>query len=270
MARSRRTLCSGLCRILVVHDEPRMRTLVLRALAATNDVVETKEARRAIALMRSGNHFDVVVVTCVARNGRPRYGPRVGLIKTMFRQWPWIPVVVIARVQERARLIGEVLRSSVRLFLPSTVSAAALRRAIRRATMFRTRRGPTRDAARVAMKRIGDFLGEHTGESFTLNELARMASMSRSHFSHMFHAILGMPLREYIRSLRLERAHHLLVSTAASLTAIAAETGFYDLPHFDKAFRQRVGMTPQGFRLRHNGRARRDASRVSRADRNAR
>ena len=104
------------------------------------------------------------------------------------------------------------------------------------------------------MKRIGDFLGEHAGESFTLTELARMASMSRSHFSRMFHTILGMPLREYIRSLRLEHAHHLLVSTPASLTAIAAETGFYDLPHFDKAFRQRVGMTPQGFRLRHNGR----------------
>jgi AraC-like DNA-binding protein len=237
-----------------VHDEPRMRTLVLRALAATNDVVETKEAGRAIALMRSGNHFDVVVVTCVGHKGRPRYGPRVGLIRNMFRQWPWIPVVVIARVQERARLICEMLRSSVRLFLPSTVSAASLRRAIRRATS-RTRRGPPRAAAGASMKRIADFLGEHAGESFTLNELARMASMSRSHFSHMFPTILGMPLREYIRSLRLERAHHLLVRSPASLTAIAAETGFYDLPHFDKAFRQRVGMTPQGFRLRHNGRA---------------
>jgi len=235
-----------------VHDEARMRTLVLRALAATNDVVETKEARRAIALMRSGNHFDAVIVTCMARKGRPRYGPRVGLIRNMFRQWPWIPVVVIARVQERARLIGEVLRSNVRLFLPSTVSAAALRRTIRRA-MSRTRRGPPSAAGEAAMKRIGDFLGEHVGESFTRNELARMASMSRSHFSHMFHTILGMPLREYIRSLRLERAHHLLVSTPTSLTAIAAESGFYDLPHFDKAFRRRIGMTPQGFRLRHNG-----------------
>jgi AraC-like DNA-binding protein len=251
-----------------VHDEPRMRTFVLRALAATNHVVETKEVRRAIALMRSGNHFDVVVVTCVARTGRPRYGPRVGLIRNMFRQWPWIPVLVIARVQERARLIGEVLRSGVRLFLPSTVSAAGLRRAIRRAKS-RTRRNPPRAATGVAMKRIRDFLGEHAGESFTLDELARMASMSRSHFSHMFHTILGMPLREYIRSLRLERAHHLLVSTPASLSAIAAETGFYDLPHFDKAFRQRTGMTPQEFRLRHNGRARRAPSKVGRADWNA-
>jgi AraC-like DNA-binding protein len=254
MARSTQTIRSGLRRILVVHDEPRMRTLVLRALAATNDVVETKEARGAITLMRSGNHFDVVVVTCVGHEGRPRYGPRVGLIRNMFRQWPWIPVIVISRVQERARLIGEMLRSSVRLFLLSTVSAASLRRAIRRTTS-RTRRSPPRPAAAAAIKRIGVFLGEHPGESFTLNELARMASMSRSHFSHMFHMILGMPLRGYIRSLRLERAHHLLVSTPASLTAIALETGFYDLPHLDKAFRQRVGMTPQGFRLRHNRRA---------------
>jgi AraC-like DNA-binding protein len=40
-----------------------------------------------------------------------------------------------------------------------------------------------------------------------------MASKSRSHFSHLFHAVLGMPLRDYVRTVRLERAHRLLLST---------------------------------------------------------
>jgi len=74
-----------------------------------------------------------------------------------------------------------------------------------------------------------------------------MASKSRSHFSHLFHAVLGMPLREYVRTVRLERAYRLLLTTPLSLTAIAAEAGFYDLPHLDKAFRHRLGMTLRDF-----------------------
>ncbi len=52
-----------------------------------------------------------------------------------------------------------------------------------------------------------------------------MASKSRPHFSHLFHAMLGMPLREYVRTVRLERAYRLLLTTPLSLTAIAAEAG---------------------------------------------
>jgi len=56
-----------------------------------------------------------------------------------------------------------------------------------------------------------------------------------------------MPLRDYMRDLRLERAHRLLLTSAMSLTAIAAESGFYDLPHLDKALK---------FRHRYNRRVR--------------
>ena len=53
-----------------------------------------------------------------------------------------------------------------------------------------------------------------TGETLTLHELAAMASMSRSHFSHTFHAVLGMSLRDYVRDLRLQRAHLLLLASS--------------------------------------------------------
>jgi transcriptional regulator GlxA family with amidase domain len=39
-----------------------------------------------------------------------------------------------------------------------------------------------------------------------------------------------------------------MMTTTLSLAAVAAEAGFYDLPHFDKAFRGRLGMTPREFR----------------------
>jgi AraC family transcriptional regulator len=78
-----------------------------------------------------------------------------------------------------------------------------------------------------------------------------MAAMSRSHFSHTFHAVAGMPLRDYVRDLRLKEANHLLLGSGLSITAVAVEAGFYDLPHFDKSFRQRFDMSPNDFRRRY-------------------
>jgi AraC family transcriptional activator of mtrCDE len=78
-----------------------------------------------------------------------------------------------------------------------------------------------------------------------------MAAMSRSHFSRTFHAVAGISLRDYARDLRLRRAHDLLVGSQLSLTAVAVESGFYDLPHLDKAFRQHLGMSPKTFRSRN-------------------
>ena len=56
------------------------------------------------------------------------------------------------------------------------------------------------------------------------------------------------------REIQLKRAHELLMGSTLSLTTIAVDAGFYDLPHFDKAFRQRLGMAPQKFRRRHGRR----------------
>ena len=112
------------------------------------------------------------------------------------------------------------------------------------------------------MNRIRGFLGEHAGENLTLGELSAMATMSRSHFSHTFHAVLSMSLRDYVRDLRLERAHLLLLASRISLTAIAADSGFYDLPHLDKAFRHRLGMSLLEFRHRYNGRLHSEGSRL--------
>ena len=147
---------------------------------------------------------------------------------------------VIGRIPDRARLTGRMLLSGARTFIQNPVTAAALRAAVTRGIDRAGRRSPTASAV-AAMNRIRTFLGEHTGETLTLHELAAMASMSRSPFSHTFHAVLGLSLRDYVRDLRLQRAHLLLLASSLSLTVIAAESGFYDLPHLDKAFRHPAG-----------------------------
>jgi AraC-like DNA-binding protein len=41
------------------------------------------------------------------------------------------------------------------------------------------------------------------------------------------------------------------LNSSLSLTDVAIDSGFYDLPHLDKAFRHRIGVSPQEYRSRY-------------------
>ena len=225
-------------------------------LGRSHDVVETQDAKSALGLLAASAHyFDLVVVTCVGRRDRPRDAPGIELVFAMFERWPWIPVVVISRAQETARLTADALVSGARELLRRPFTVTDLDRAVTRWASRPNGRAPAGPAVLATMKRILGVLGQHLEKTPTLPELAGMAAMSRSHFSHTFRAVVGMPLRQYVRDLRLKQAHQLLLTSRRSLTDIAVEAGFYDLPHFDKAFRQRIGISPQDYRTR-NGQGR--------------
>jgi AraC family transcriptional regulator len=100
----------------------------------------------------------------------------------------------------------------------------------------------------ATMNRIVEFLGGHIADVPAFHDLAMMAGMSRSHFSRTFHAVVGMSLRQYIVHQRVDRARQLLKQSTLSVTAIATECGFYDLPHLNKAFQRRFGVSPYRFR----------------------
>ena len=51
---------------------------------------------------------------------------------------------------------------------------------------------------------------------------AVMAAMSPSHLSHVFHDVIGMPLRDCLRDIQLKRAHELLLGSTLSLSTIAS------------------------------------------------
>jgi transcriptional regulator GlxA family with amidase domain len=109
----------------------------------------------------------------------------------------------------------------------------------------------TRDR-KLAISRVIALLNECDLDDLpSLDELAAEAEMSRFNFSRAFHATAGLSLRDYVQTLRLKRTTALLLTSRRPLTDIAQDCGFYDLPHLDKAFRRRFGMTPHEFRRRH-------------------
>jgi AraC-like DNA-binding protein/CheY-like chemotaxis protein len=240
-----RKLSASLRTVVVVAADDLVRAFLVAALGAAGDVVEARDATSVLDLLaRPGQGIDVVV-------GHSQHFDCVPLVRTVFRRWPWIPVVIVSGEKYTERLLADVLATGVRDILRPPVQAVDLIDSVRRVAPAPGRRVPAAPATIGNIKRILVFLGEHIGEIPKRGQLAAMASMSPSHFSHMFHAVTGMPLRNYLRDLRLKRAIELLVSPTVSLTVVAVESGFYDLPHCDKAFRHRFGMSPQRFRSLH-------------------
>jgi transcriptional regulator GlxA family with amidase domain len=102
-----------------------------------------------------------------------------------------------------------------------------------------------------AVTRVRRRLDQNIEEIPSFTELAEAVGMDRYRLSRTFRKYVGMSLRAYVRELRLKRACELLAISRYSITTTSFECGFYDLPHFDRAFRRRFGITPSQYRRRH-------------------
>jgi AraC family transcriptional regulator len=58
----------------------------------------------------------------------------------------------------------------------------------------------------------------------------------------------GIPLSQYIASIRVERAAVALRAGRRSVAAIAADTGYTDQSHLCKTFKAAFGVTPRTYR----------------------
>jgi AraC family transcriptional regulator, arabinose operon regulatory protein len=83
-----------------------------------------------------------------------------------------------------------------------------------------------------------------------VEELASLASLSRSRLSHLFKATTGVSLQTFLSDLRLQRAAELLESTDMPIKEISYQVGYRHAPSFVRAFRNKVGSSPQDYRNR--------------------
>ena len=228
--------------ILVVDDDVATHAVVVAALAAIaiiEFVANAAEARSLVA--QRGRTFDVAIVGYGADEREASGG---ALVTALRRLRPQVAVVAMVAGAEGELAAAHAIRQGAAEVLHKPLNAEDLRRAVGRALPARARiyRPP------LGVARVLAFLAEHVGQHLSLASLAGIAAMSRSHLSRTFRETVGIPLREYVHDLRLERARHMmLVGRPLTLTEIALESGFYDLPHLDKAFRERFGLTPSEF-----------------------
>jgi AraC-like DNA-binding protein len=85
------------------------------------------------------------------------------------------------------------------------------------------------------------------GSDESLEALAALSGVSASRLMHLFTEEVGVPLRPYLRWLKLERAA-LLLAAGASTADAAQGAGFADAAHMARSFRAMLGTTPAAIR----------------------
>ncbi len=90
----------------------------------------------------------------------------------------------------------------------------------------------------------------HFADNVSMADMAALARLSATHFNRRFQQLLRMTPTDYLRTVRVQAARHLLSTTARTMAGIAHETGFSDQSHFTRCFRESTGMTPRAYRLR--------------------
>ena len=106
----------------------------------------------------------------------------------------------------------------------------------------------TEQIYRQRILRVQMYIQQNLDRDLPLEELAKESYFSEYHFHRIFRAVVGEPLKEYIRRLRLERAASHLKHTSNSIIQIAFDAGYQTHEAFTRAFKATFGCSPSGFR----------------------
>ena len=78
----------------------------------------------------------------------------------------------------------------------------------------------------------------------TINQLARMVSISESKLKKDFKLIYGLPVYEYFQKVRMQAAKDKLLGGNHSVKEVAMELGYSNLSNFTIAFKKEFGLLP--------------------------
>ncbi len=95
-----------------------------------------------------------------------------------------------------------------------------------------------------ALNRVIEYIEEHFSSAIRLDDLARLADVSRFHFGRMFKASTGHTPISFVERTRIDRAQALIRDGKLSLASIAINVGFSDQSHFTRRFQLRTDCTP--------------------------
>lgn len=98
------------------------------------------------------------------------------------------------------------------------------------------------------VRSVHDFLVEHLGERYTIEELSKKYLLNTSTLKELFKAVYGQPIAAYMKEYRMERAKGLLRETEDSVAAIAQEVGYGTQGKFTQAFKEHTGALPTEYR----------------------
>ena len=109
----------------------------------------------------------------------------------------------------------------------------------------------------AAMKRALAYVETNLRQRLLLRDVARQVSVSVRTLQQLFRAHQGVPISDFIRERRMQRAQELLARGNEAVSAVAEEVGYTSAANFSRDYRKRFGRTPSSVRKSASGAARR-------------
>ncbi|WP_135556687.1 AraC family transcriptional regulator [Paenibacillus cymbidii] len=95
---------------------------------------------------------------------------------------------------------------------------------------------------------IVEAMGERLHEKLTVQDLANLVHWHPAYFQRKFRLAYGVSPMEMLHKMRMRQVVRLLEDPDYTLDRIAADCGYYDAAHLNKAFRLQHRMTPGEYR----------------------
>ncbi|HEX8658513.1 MAG TPA: ATP-binding protein, partial [Hymenobacter sp.] len=239
--------------VLIIEDNADVRAFVRTTLATHYQVLEAADGEVGVHLAQE--QLPDLVLTDVMMPRLDGHGVCRALRQD--ERTSHIPVVMLtAKASLESKLEG--LQTGADAYLPKPFHAAKLLATI--ANLLRSRqqlreayqRGftaptglglPSLDQAFVA--RIQQVVEQHLDdETFDVETLARAVALSRSQLHRKLKAVLNQAPGDFIRSVRLHRAHALLVGQVGTVAEVAYQVGYSNPANFATSFARHFGYAP--------------------------
>lgn len=244
--------------ILIVEDNPDMRTYIATHLQQQYRILQAPDGRRGLRLaQQQGPDLIISDIMMPEMDG-------FELCKKLKTgaATSHIPVILLtARASGDSKIEG--LETGADNYLTKPFNAHELKLRVRNLLAQRERmrerfrRELTIEPADITvtsmdeafLKKVMAAVEAHIDQpAFVAGSLAQKAGLSPRQLTRKLRALTGQSPREFIRTIRLKRAAQLLQKNAGTVTEICFEVGFQSIAHFAKAFRKQFEVTPSQFR----------------------
>jgi two-component system response regulator YesN len=93
-----------------------------------------------------------------------------------------------------------------------------------------------------------EFIEKNYNKHITLNMAAEQVFLNPAYFSSLFKSRTGKTFIEYLTGIRLDEARKLILHTNDKIHVIADRTGFINIRHFNRVFKNEMKMTPKQYK----------------------
>ena len=115
--------------------------------------------------------------------------------------------------------------------------------------LFAAMRKPKRHED-VVIEKSQQWIANHYDAPNPIKNMVKQSGLTERTFKRRFKTATGYTPIDYVQTLRIEEAKHMLETTSDAIDLIAQQTGYEDPTSFRRLFKRMTGVTPGRYRQR--------------------